>query len=142
TRVQWFQASRGNQIEQPLPAQADGVEGQAERAAGLQLHRPDGECLADQSSSGAVLSADTTGVGPAAMDHPVGSIGYHCLEPALSKQRPGLPRVPGEYGQGDWTFPAVRDHLRVQSFANDLAFASHRVDLEVVLEPLASQVAA
>ncbi len=27
TRIQWLQARRGNQIEQPLPAQADGVEG-------------------------------------------------------------------------------------------------------------------
>ena len=58
--VQWFQARRDNQIKQPLPAQADGVEGQAERAAGLQLHRPDRECLADQPSGGAVpLSADS-----------------------------------------------------------------------------------
>ena len=40
TEVQRFQACVGNQLQQPFPAQADRVPGQAESTAGLQLPEP------------------------------------------------------------------------------------------------------
>ena len=112
-KVQRFQACVGDQLKQPLPAQADRVPGQAESTAGLQLPSPDWKCIADQAGCGTVpLPAGTAYVGLAAMHHAVRGVCQHRIKSALAEQRRRLPSVAGEDCKYNGPIPADRGSPR------------------------------